>query len=666
MAIDVPELDDRSYEQLLEEATKRLPAYDDGWTDYNPSDPGIAILELLAHLTETYLYQLDSVTDDHREKYLRLIGERRQPATSASVTLSLGLPEAATVARVPAGTRLIAVDGSESEKPFETTHDLVVTDATIQRVVTVLADGRVDHSYANGTEGMFYRAFGDRAEPGSALYLGFDGDPFERARRLSVSVAFHDEDLPELATHGDESPRFYPSVSLVWEYCTDYGNADSDEAWGRLAVTRDSTYAFYRSGTVTLERSDDWTPDEWGVDEAGVVGEAPGFLWIRCRVLEADYEVPPQFDSLRLNVATASHRSTVEDEPLLREDPIEDPATLTSQTYRFRTAPVLEASLTVDDEPWTEVDDFDASGPMDRHYRLDAARGRVQFGDGVNGRMPRPTATVRAEQYVAGGGRDGNVPAASVWRFADTDERVGEDVTLGELSVTAEDDAAGGADAESLDAAFRRVRRDLKTPYRAVTVDDYRYVATHTPGLRFGRATVLTEGRADLGMDDDPVQVTVVVVPYAPPDLSRPEPSDGFLDAVRHHVDRHRLLTDRVRVEPPDYVGLTVEVELQTLRWYPESRVERAVEAAITEYIDPLRGFEGEGWPFGRPLYKEELFEVIADVGFVDHVRDVSVRARGNARVDGEENVLIDEATLFSLDGVRAEVLTRASDRDGE
>ncbi|PSP27653.1 putative baseplate assembly protein [Halobacteriales archaeon QH_2_65_14] len=666
MTIDVPELGDKSYEELLEEAEKRLPAYDDGWTDYNPSDPGVTILELFAYLTDTYTYQLDTVTDDHREKYLQLMGERPRPPEPASIQLSLSPPDGGGGTRVPAGTKLRVIDGSDSDKIFETDDDVFLTDATVEAVVTEHGEGRTDHTQANSKEGMFYRAFGKRAVEGSALYLGFDGDPFEGAESLALTVDFHDEDLPPTATHGDDDPRFFPSVNVRWEYCVDYENARRTDAWCPLPVARDGTYAFYRGGRITLTRPDGWAPDDWERDEHGVVGQDPGPFWLRCRILEGGYEIPPQFNGVTLNVVEASHRSTVEDEELTRSDRLGDPSTLTEQRYEFRHAPVLEADITVDGTPWTEVDDFDASGPTDRHYVLERRRGAVRFGDGVTGRMPEPDATVVAEEYAFGGGPEGNVPASSVWRFPNRDRKVGDGIPLGDISITAESAGTGGTDGESLDGAFRRTKGDLSTPYRAVTTDDYRYVATHTPGLRFGRATVLVDERSGTGLDAEPTEIRVVVVPYAPLSQPRPEPSEGFLDAVRRHIDKYRLVTDRVSVEAPNYVDLSFDVEVQTSTWTPESRVQRAVQSRLAEYLNPIHGYEGDGWPFGRPFYVDEVSDLLESVERIDNVRDVSLHARGKARVDGDGNVLIDDSTLFALDGVDVEVKTVSSERNGE
>lgn len=665
MTMDVPDLDDQSFEELVEEAEKRLPAYTDDWTDYNPSDPGIVLLELLAYLTDTHTYQLDTITDEHRRKYLQLIGMTPRPPKPATLRLSISLPDGTESARVPAGTQLAVIDRTDTREVFETTDDIVLTAANIAAVITDHSEGRTDHTLANRSEGMFYRAFGANADPGSALYLGFEGDPFAANDSLAITVDFHDEDLPPPASHGDEDLEFNPSVSTVWEYCIDYDNARRNEAWRRLSVSRDGTDAFYRGGRVTLARPDDWAPRDWGVDEHGVLDQDPGPIWIRCRVVNGGYEIPPQFDSVQLNVVQASHRQTVENETLRRTDPNEDLASLTHQTYRFQHKPVLEAEVAVDGEVWEEVDDLDNSAPTDGHYVLNRIAGTVRFGDGIDGLLPDPSATVVAERYVHGGGRDGNVPASSNIQFLNREERIAENRLLGDLSVTATSAGTGGTDAESIEDAFRRVKRELRTPYRTVTEEDYRYVATHTPGLRFGRATALTEAVEGAGGDDDPFGVTVVVVPYAPLSQPRPEPSEGFLDAVQRHIDKHRLLTDRVTVDPPDYVDLSFDVVVETSEWIPESRVRGAIESRINEYVHPIHGFEDDGWPFGRPLYSEEVPELLREIEFIDHVRDVSIHTRGDARVDGNGNVLIDDSTLFALDEVRTDVRAGAGNVEG-
>jgi predicted phage baseplate assembly protein len=661
MGLDVPELDDTDYEELMDEAQKLLPAYSDAWTNYNPQDPGITILETLAWLTDSYVYQQNSVTDDHRRKYLALMGEGPRPPTAASAQLSLAQPTDETPLRIAAGTQLTVVDGSDAEKTFETDEGVVLSGAKIRSVVSRHGDTTTDQSYANETRGMFYRPLGGDPEPGDAVALGVDGDPFAGADTLSVTVDYHDEDLPAPATHGGEEPTFAPSVDLVWEYCTDY--AAPEDAWEPFSVVRDSTDSFYGDGTVTLAAPTEWDPSAWGAGEHGRYGSSPGLIWIRCRVASAGYEIPPRFDAVRLGVVAASNRRTVEGEPLERVRGTDGPASITEQRYQFRYAPVVEADIEVDGDRWTEVRDFDASGPTDTHYVLDETAGEIRFGDGGGGAVPDPDQRVVARRYVAVDGADGNVPASATWRFKE-DETSTDGVDLTSVSVTPLAGATGGTDSESVEAAFRRVRRDLGTPFRAVTDDDMADLARHTPGLRVGRAMVLMQEREG-APPGAPPEARVVVVPYAPESVRRPTPSEGFLSAVQTHLDEHRLLTDRVRVVAPSYVGISVSVEVQSGDWRPVTERDDDVESAIRAYLDPIHGFEGDGWPFGRTLYAEELAGVIEDVEWVEGVERLSVTAPGNARVDPDGNVRIGEAALFDLESLEVEVGATGTNGDG-
>ena len=45
-----PRLDDRTAEQIREELVSRIPMHAPDWTERDPSDPGMALIELFAHL----------------------------------------------------------------------------------------------------------------------------------------------------------------------------------------------------------------------------------------------------------------------------------------------------------------------------------------------------------------------------------------------------------------------------------------------------------------------------------------------------------------------------------------------------------------------------------------------------------------------------------------
>jgi hypothetical protein len=108
----------------------------------------------------------------------------------------------------------------------------------------------------------------------------------------------------------------------------------------------------------------------------------------------------------------------------------------------------------------------------------------------------------------------------------------------------------------------------------------------------------------------------------------------------------------------PTYVGVAAELAVRTGEWRPAPGVADDIEAALRAHLDPVHGFEGEGWPFGRTLHAEELADIVGSVDAVDAVEGVALTAPGNARVDPDGNVRVDEMALFDLASVEVDVRT--------
>ncbi|MFC6631813.1 hypothetical protein [Microbulbifer taiwanensis] len=73
MPIELPNLDDIDYEELVSGAIAALPGYGSDWTDYNPSDPGITLLEMLAWLTEMLVYRTNRIQPRTYKAFLQLL-----------------------------------------------------------------------------------------------------------------------------------------------------------------------------------------------------------------------------------------------------------------------------------------------------------------------------------------------------------------------------------------------------------------------------------------------------------------------------------------------------------------------------------------------------------------------------------------------------------------
>jgi hypothetical protein len=73
MSIPLPNLDDHTYAELTAEARSLIPSLYPAWTNHNPSDPGIVLVELLAWLTEMLLFQVNEIPTANTEKFLKLL-----------------------------------------------------------------------------------------------------------------------------------------------------------------------------------------------------------------------------------------------------------------------------------------------------------------------------------------------------------------------------------------------------------------------------------------------------------------------------------------------------------------------------------------------------------------------------------------------------------------
>jgi hypothetical protein len=107
MKLKSPNLDDRNFKQLVDEAKLIIANTCPQWTDLTPGDPGMVLLELFAHLTETMIYRLNRLPEKAYVEFLRLIGVKLNPPVAASVKLRFSLrKEQDQAVEIPRGTRV--------------------------------------------------------------------------------------------------------------------------------------------------------------------------------------------------------------------------------------------------------------------------------------------------------------------------------------------------------------------------------------------------------------------------------------------------------------------------------------------------------------------------------------------------------------------------------
>ena len=275
MALPAPDLDDRRFQDLVNDAKRLVMRRCPEWTDHNVSDPGVTLIETFAYMTDQLLFRLNRVPDRLYLKFLDLIGLHLIPPVPATapVTFWLSAP-AVTPMTITAGTQAGTLRTETTESvTFATVDDLEIVPCALQ---TVLA-GDGDHTEAL-QQGRGFAAFGEKPAPDDAIYLGLT-DPVPHC-----AVRF------DFRGHLDGvgvDPTWPP---LAWE-------AYDGGTWRECLLSSDETGGLNRSGSVTVHDPGDHAAALVGGNRAG---------WLRARVTVAEAGQPTYTKSPVVNGLTAT------------------------------------------------------------------------------------------------------------------------------------------------------------------------------------------------------------------------------------------------------------------------------------------------------------------------------------------------------------------------
>src|SRR6476661_7624439 len=136
MSLPVPNLDDRKFQDIVDEAKRKIPTLCPEWTNHNVSDPGVALIELFAWMSEMIIFRLNQTPDKLYTQFLNLLGVRPFPSQPATVDLTFWLSAPTNhVVNVPAGTQASTAAVGQSEV-FATTTDLRIEQPTLVGALT--------------------------------------------------------------------------------------------------------------------------------------------------------------------------------------------------------------------------------------------------------------------------------------------------------------------------------------------------------------------------------------------------------------------------------------------------------------------------------------------------------------------------------------------------
>jgi predicted phage baseplate assembly protein len=682
MPITPPSLDDRRFDDLVEDLIARIPAHTPEWTNPRQGDPGRTLLELFAWLGDALLYRVNLVPERQRLVFLRLLGMPLRGALPAGAVVQLApaqpserevqvLRPAATIAGpVPfetmTETTVLPVSAEvyikRALEPAERARlgEVVAALARIHRVAgaaqpyetrRLFADSRAD---PDGVD--VFAASADRA-----LWVALLAPPAsapETQAQVNDSVrgalGGRDAAAPPLVSIGVVPKLALPElfenieppapVPVLWEVLTHGRNAfEPDYLTLAPLPATDTTAGLTRAGTLNLPLPDESfyavPSNDVLLNPAAGVGDTPPRIddaeragrivaWLRLRPRPDAQVASLPLSWLGINAVAIDQRITLSGRVLGHSNGTAD------QSVALPQGSVDAEALHIEVEepgrgyqPWTRVDDLttlSADANVAREaaaYELDAGAGTLRFGDGVRGRIPERQMRIRLARGRFGGGRAGNLPPLTL---SDISALRIDGNRASALKVTQPLPTLGGEDAETLAQAEKRIPAMLRHRDRAVTALDYQRLALEAPGVDVGRVEVLAKFKPKDRRFDVPGVVSVMVLPArALSPAPDPRPDRPFLERVHAHLAARSPLATELYVIGCEYVPLGLAVAVAIRDGYGRDAVLFDVREALRRLLWPLApgGADGNGWALGRAVREREL-EV--EVSRVPGVREVA------------------------------------------
>lgn len=646
-----PNLDDRKWQVIVDEAKALIPKYAPEWTDHNPSDLGITLIELFASIVEGMIYRLNRVPERNYIEFLNLLGITRDPATPASTFLTYRLAPGTPATTIPKGSQA-ATPQTEKEEGivFETDRDIIVwpiktalflerpalipimLPIKFQNVSTNLISSPLSGMNVNLVRSVYYH-----------IFLGFDSSS---PQEISMLFSFL-------------KPAKKDDIQISWQY-------SSGGALRSIPISsiQDGTNTFQKNGSVTLTVPENWTSENMSTLGNYLPNSPPDavnqpLFWIVI-VIHTALISPIQIgiEHILFNSVPATNAITTTQPELLgvsNEKPF--------QFFELKNRPLFKKPGAQDPydhleiqirEPqvggglglwkkWNRIEDF-PKGPEEL-YRLNPVTGTINFGNydaatstNGHGKIPPQGSEIQALPYrYVIGGKKGNVPPDTIKTFRTPPP-------AGVVSVTNLAAASGGLDEEDFEETKRRGPEVLRNRYRAVTVEDYEYLAREAtmevkkvrclpPRLitDYEDSTIVGQPWTYGGLNRGLGNVNVIIIPDSTLSNPTPMPSEELLQKVSDYLEERHSVTAKLHVTSPRYLPIHVIVEINI--WQKaiddqlttENQITSEIDLKIQKYLHPiLGGPDGKGWEVGQDITISGLFEFIkpsSDKGFISSLQ---------------------------------------------
>jgi len=689
MPLQIPTLDDRRYQDLLDEALARIPIHNPEWTNFNQSDPGVTLIQVFAFLTENLLYRSNQIPERNRRKFLSLLGVPLKAASSARGLVTLnnerGPLQSITLQKeleVRAGQTPFRTVGALDVLPIEAQvfykHEVSIPSQEMRDYYAQLYASFRGDVLSDQSQLRVYETRPLATQTTGGIDLGLTMD-----RSLWVALLVRANDKPYTQTMDDARAAIAGktlNLGLVPYFDTPERtlrpSAPSTDSLNLLEFKMPkipSSGGLPSSVGLRVPDYQTLTTSEIPIDPVVVQITLPAVdqlaLWNNFDPLESGAgDFPPNLEDttfsdriitwLRvvvsksaqfkvkwagINAVSVDQKARVANELLPAGTGEPDQAVTLSKTPVIPGSVQLTITLpTGTEESWKEIDDLFAAGPEVPSPDL---RQSPSVAPVINKAIDVFTLDPESGALHFGDGTRGRRPPRGAVMRASYDFGVGRAGNVGPFAINNGPALPAGikvsnpvrtwrgAEAETIAEGEKQIARYLQHRDRLVTVSDFETIAKRTPGVDIGRIEVLPAYNPKLSTShtgDAPGAVTLMLVPkYDELHSDTPAPNQEFLNAVCAYLDPRRLVTTELFLRGPSYKDIWISVGFKAVAGANIIQVREDIKKELFAFLSPLPGGKttghDRGWPLLKPVVDRELIAVGSRVQDVSLIKNVII-----------------------------------------
>ncbi|MCR5594706.1 MAG: baseplate J/gp47 family protein [Lachnospiraceae bacterium] len=658
--LSVEELQSRTFEERMEDVLKELPLRSSEWTNYNASDPGITIVEYLTAYSA--LQGAEIVALSYRAKMALLKMAGFVPMRGKCSRLLISADDLGGKETLIAGQRFHIGDIC-----FETNREMTVGACRLTGVFAQDQNGYRDVSFVLDKElSVPARIFGEEPVADNALYMIFEGTPDdikEIMMYVRMNVGANRNATVDRTEHifADVEWEVYTAEGFKKVNVRDYTGAFADSGEIRISLS-DNELAEYNDTPVpgyciraTLKRADYdivprmtnlygflfevWQKDTYAFSQCfskndrvtvkSPIGddvyyvvfgrEKKGSSYRRyelitssdiegrfCRYQEGPDGMTFEFDENTYGYAPMKGKECVRvviyNEQIMRRYNVGTVIGYDDQEIDLPLARIVSDSFFLiarrqDEEGF--IYDFvrpEKKNPGALYYHLLENEGRIIIedpGDFIGATLYMGSASVNS-------GPRGNITS-------------GNYLTIDDEHIKARfynpGVGTGGAYRETLEDVRARFLKDMRTPYTAVTAEDYENIVRTTPGLCIRKTRAV--------MDENENMVRIVVMPDT--DEHFPKLTDIYRKRISDRLESRRLITTEFKIIQPVYAGVGVRATVYVKRHFADCREQ------IEERIRTRLNYMDSDHNIGEILRFEDVFHAVEELPCVEYVYELSL-----------------------------------------